>query len=98
MREIQRERKRRHGVAAVFIYGIRYHSPVRSQAKAFNFSSVSGDNLRPSEYEILAVTFLVDRMPGITVLTASWLSVKRRASSARLFASSPSNNFRPSTR
>src|SRR5262245_10076084 len=75
-----------------------YHSPVRSQAKAFNFASVSCDNLRPSEYEILAVTFLVERMPGITALTASWLSVKRSANSATLPASSPSNDFKRSTR
>src|SRR5215468_6794000 len=75
-----------------------YHSPVRSQANDFNFASVSGDNLRPSEYEILAATFLVERMPGITALTASWLSVKRRANSAGLPASSPSNDFKRSTR
>ena len=71
---------------------------MRSHAKAFNFASVSCDNLRPSEYEILAATFLVERMPGITVLTASWLSVKRRANSARLPASSPDSDLSRSTR
>src|SRR4029453_2776104 len=52
-----------------------YQSPVRSQANSFNLEIVSLDNFLPSEYEIFAVTCFPVRIPGITVLTASWPSV-----------------------
>ena len=54
--------------------GGRYHSPVRSQANCFSRHLMSGDSLRPSDQERLELTLRVERIPGMTVLTASWLS------------------------
>ena len=45
------------------------------------------------EQAMFAVTWRVERMPGMTVLTAGWLSVKRRASSGKVGASALNKVF-----